>query len=331
MINRRSFLIATAATASAGIFAPRVARAQQIRFQLGHGASPGNPRSTASDKFAELVRDRSKGKIEVRVAGQEQLGGDSAMITAMRTGTLDFSPNTQGPTAAVAPKIAALGLPFLFKSMPAAAKVVDGKVGDEIAQQFEAGGLILLAYWDNGIRHTTNSKRAISTPADVKGLKIRTPADPMTIDIFQALGAATEQIKFSELYVALQQGVVDGQENPLANIFANKLHEVNPYIAMTGHKWESTPFLMSKMSWNRLNADDKKIVKDAAMEAGALQRQLLAETEAKLLADFKTNPKVTVTEVDPAPFQEATASVYQKWEAQFPDFVKSLRAAAAAA
>jgi tripartite ATP-independent transporter DctP family solute receptor len=331
MMNRRSFMITTAAaTAAAGVFAPTVLRAQQIRFQLGHGASPGNPRWIASEKFAELVKERTKGKVDIKVFGSEQLGGDAAMITAMRTGTLDLSPNTQGTAAAVAPKIAALGLPFLFKSMPHAHKVVDGAIGETIAKDFEAGGLILLAWWDNGIRHTTNSKRPIKVPADVKGLKIRTPADPMTIDIFQALGASTEQIKFSELYVALQQGVVDGQENPLANIFANKLHEVNPYIAMTGHKWESTPFLMSKMSWGRLGADEKKIVKDAAVESGVLQRKLLGETEGKLLVDFKANPKVTVTEVDQKPFQEATAAVYKKWEAQFGDFVPALRKAAAA-
>ena len=331
MMNRRTFLTTTAAAAaSAGVFSPMVARAQQIRFQLGHGSAPGNPRSIAADKFAELVRERTKGKIEVKVAGNEQLGGDAAMITGMRTGTLDLSANAQGPASAVAPRIAAFGLPFLFKTMRAGQKVVDGPVGDEVAKDFEASGLILLAYWDNGIRQITNSKRVIKVPADVKGLKIRTPSDPMTIDIFQALGAATEQIKFSEVYVALQQGVVDGQENPLTNIFANKLHEVNPYISMTGHKWETTPFLMSKASWNRLNADEKKIIKDTGMEACALQRDLIDKEDVKLLADYKANPKVTVTEVDQKLFQTATASVYEKWEKQWPDFVKRLRAAAAA-
>ena len=106
-----------------------------------------------------------------------------------------------------------------------------------------------LGWWDNGIRHITNSKRSINKPEDLQGLTIRTPADPMTIDIFQALGAATEQIAFSELYVALQQGVVDGQENPLANIASSKIYEVNKYISLSGHKWECNPSCSRRSRW----------------------------------------------------------------------------------
>ena len=128
-----------------------------------------------------------------------------------------------------------------------------------------------LGYWDNGVRHVSNSKLPITKPEDLKGLKIRTPADPMTIDIFQTLGAATEQIAFGELYVALQQGVVDGQENPLANISSSKLYEVNKFISLTAHKWESTPFLMSQIALARVGADLEHI-QAAANEAATLQR-----------------------------------------------------------
>ena len=138
----------------------------------------------------------------------------------------------------------------------------------------------LLDWWDNGIRHTTNSKRSIKKPADLKGLKIRTPADAMTVDIFQALGAATQQIAFGELYIALQQGVVDGQENPLANIHSAKLYEVNKFISLTGHKWQSTPFLMSRISTKKVKPNELDMIKAAAKEAGALQRKLMAETDA---------------------------------------------------
>ena len=112
-----------------------------------------------------------------------------------------------------------------------------------------------LDWWDNGIRHTTNAKKSIETPADFSGMSIRTPADPVTVDIFQALGAGTEQISFGELYIALQQGVVDGQENPLTNIASSKLFEVNKFISLSGHKWESSPFLMSQITWTRLSAE----------------------------------------------------------------------------
>ena len=128
--------------------------------------------------------------------------------------------------------------------------------------------MVPLDWWDNGIRHITNSKRSINAPADLKGLKIRTPADPMTVDIFQALGAATQQIAFGELYIALQQGVVDGQENPLANISSAKLHEVNKFITLTGHKWESTPFLMSQIATRKVKPTELEIIKAAAQGGG---------------------------------------------------------------
>ena len=209
---------------------PSILRAQspQVRLTLGHGAAPGNPRSVAADRMAALLRERSNGRIEMRVAGSAQLGDDAAMLTALRTGTLDMSVNSQGASSAVLPELAALGLPFLFPNAAAAYKVVDGPIGQELAKRLDGVGLTALGFWDNGIRHVTNAKRPINRPEDLRGLKIRTPPDPMTIDIFQALGAATQQINFGELYVALQQGVVDGQENPLANIHSSKLHRGEP-------------------------------------------------------------------------------------------------------
>jgi TRAP-type C4-dicarboxylate transport system substrate-binding protein len=151
----------------------------------------------------------------------------------------------------------------------------------------------------------------------------------MTIDIFQALGASTEQIAFSELYVALQQGVVDGQENPLANIATSKLYEVNKYISLTGHKWESNPFLISSIAWARLGNDGEAVMA-AAKEATELQRRLAQEAAAKHLVEFKANPALAVNEVDRAAFQAATASVVEKWKAEHGDFVTQLLSAAKA-
>jgi tripartite ATP-independent transporter DctP family solute receptor len=222
--------------------APAVLRAQApVRLTLGHGAAPGNPRSVAAERMAAQLREKSNGRIEMRVAGSAQLGDDAAMLTALRTGTLDMSVNSQGASSAVLPELAAFGLPFLFPGPAAAYKVVDGPTGAELAQRFEKVGLISLGWWDNGIRHITNSKRPITRPEDLRGLKIRTPPDPTTIDIFQALGAATQQVNFNELYVALQQGVVDGQENPLANIHSAKLYEVNKFISLSSHQWQCNP------------------------------------------------------------------------------------------
>lgn len=311
---------------------PALARAQgQVRLTLGHGAAPGNPRSVAAERFAALLRERSQGRIEVRVAGSAQLGDDAAMVTALRTGTLDISINSQGASSAVLPELAALGLPFLFDSAASAYRVVDGAIGEELTRRFEAVGLVSLGFWDNGTRHTTNSRRPITRPDDLRGLKIRTPPDPMTIDIFQALGAATQQINFGELYVALQQGVVDGQENPLANIHSSKLFEVNRFISLTGHKWECNPFLVSRIAWGRLRPDDQRLLRDAAREAGAEQRRLAQEVDARLLVEFRANNAVAVNTLDQELFRVATSAVAERWEARpFGDFVKRLRAAAMA-
>jgi tripartite ATP-independent transporter DctP family solute receptor len=323
--TRRAVLLGAAGT----LAAPSVLRAQgQVRLTLGHGAAPGNPRSVAAERMATLLRERSSGRIELRVAGSAQLGDDAAMLTALRTGTLDLSANSQGASSAVLPELAALGLPFLFPNAAAAYKVVDGKVGEELAARFDKVGLIALGWWDNGIRHVTNSKRAITRPEDLRGLKIRTPPDPMTIDIFQALGAATQQLNFNELYVALQQGVVDGQENPLANIHSSKLFEVNRFISLTGHKWECNPVLASRIAWGRLRPVDRTLVQEVAREATALQRSLSEDIDTRLLAEFKGNAAVSINEVDQGPFRAATAAVADRWEARpFGDFVKRLRAA----
>jgi tripartite ATP-independent transporter DctP family solute receptor len=327
--TRRAALFGAAGAASL-VAMPSVLRAQTpLKISFGHGAAAGNPRSIAAEKFAEIVKAASNGAIEVTVAGSEQLGNDAAMLTSLRTGVLGISANSQGATSAVVPELAALGLPFLFPDASTAVKVVSGPIGAKLEEKFAAVGIQPLGWWDNGIRHITNSKRPIKVPDDLKGIKLRTPADPMTIDIFQALGAGTAQIAFSELYVALQQGVVDGQENPLTNIASSKLYEVNKFISLSAHKWESTPVLMSKVAWGRLDKKGQDIVKAAAAEAGALQVKLSDEQNAKLLTDFKANANLSVNEVDRAAFQKATASVYDKWEQKpFGAFVKDLRKAA---
>jgi TRAP-type transport system periplasmic protein len=329
-ITRRTVLIGAAV--SGVLSAPAVLRAQgQVRLTLGHGTAPGNPRSVAADRMAAQLRERSSGRIEMRVAGSSQLGDDLAMLTGLRTGTIDMSVNSQGPVSTVVPELAAFGLPFLFPTNQAAYRVIDGAVGQEVARKLEGVGLISLGWWDNGIRHITNSKRPIGVPADLRGLKIRTPADPATIDTFQALGAATQQINFSELYVALQQGVVDGQENPLVNILTGKLHEVNRFISLSGHKWECSPFVASRIAWGRLNEADRKLITEVAREATEHNRQLMMESDEKLLTEFRANPNLSINSVEQDAFRTTTAPVLDRWQQKpFGDFVKRLRAAAGA-
>jgi len=327
-MNRRTFALAPLAVSLALIAGS--AFAQQVKLTLGHGAAPGNPRHEAAVKFADVLKQKSNGRIEVTVAPSAQLGDDAAMVTALRTGALDISANSQGALANTVPEYAAFGMPFLFSNLSQAWKLLDGPLGQELAKKTADKGMIVLGYWDNGIRHMSNSKKPFIKPEDLKGMKMRTPPDAVTVDIMQALGAEAQQIKFAELYVALQQGVVDGQENPLMNIYASKLYEVQKYISLTGHKYEMTPFLMSKRSWDKLSEADRKLVREAAAEATALQRKLSQESDEKLVGDLKAKG-VQIDVADKVAFEKATAKVDDKWMASpIGDYVKKVIAAARA-
>jgi tripartite ATP-independent transporter DctP family solute receptor len=325
-VFRRTLLAASLLAATS--VAP--AYAQSVKLTLAHGTAIDNPRHVACLKFAEVAKAKSNGRIEVTVAPASQLGDDAAMVTALRTGALDMSANSQGAVANAVPEYAAFGMPFLFSSQAQAWKVMDGPAGQELAEKSAEKGLVVLGYWDNGIRHMSNNKRPLLKPDDLKGLKMRTPPDSVTVDIMKSLGAEAQQIKWSELYVALQQGVVDGQENPLVNVQAGKLYEVQKFISLTGHKYEMTPFLIGKRSWDKLSEADRKIVREAAAEATALQRKLAQEADNKMFAELKGRG-VQIDKVDQAPFKKATEPVVTKWEASpIGPFVKKVVAAARA-
>jgi tripartite ATP-independent transporter DctP family solute receptor len=313
----RKFLIAAAVGLA---FAASPAWAQKV-LRLSHNAAPGNPKAEASIKFAELVAQKTNGRIKVDVGGSAQYGDDVESLTNMRLGSLAFSANSQGSSSGVVPQFSVVGLPFLFRDLSHAYKVIDGPVGQQLNELAKAKGLVVLAFWDNGIRHTSNSKRPITKPEDLAGIKIRTPPDPITIEIFTALGANPTPLAFSELYIALQQGVVDGQENPLMNISSSKLYEVQKYISLTGHKYETTPLLASKMIWDTLSKDDQKAILEAAAEAGKLNRQMSMNSDAELRKKL-TAAGIQFNEVDKTPFVAKTKPVYDKWAKQYPELVK---------
>ncbi|MGE6607593.1 TRAP transporter substrate-binding protein [Halomonas sp. NPDC076908] len=312
--------ILLASAIASAFFISGNAAAQQT-LQLAHNAAEGNPKWDASELFAELIEEGTNGELRVDVGGNAQYGDDMEAITQMRMGTLAFSTNSQGATSSVVPQFSLLGLPFLFNSLPSAWEVMDGEVGDELKNLSEEKGLVLLALWDNGIRHVSNNVRPVETPEDLNGLKIRTPPDEMTVNIFDALGANPTPMNFSELYIALEQGVVDGQENPLMNIYSSKLHEVQDYISLTSHKYESTPLLMSKMVWDSLSPEHQDVVQQAAIEAGEFNRQASLEADAALRSAME-EAGVVFNEVDPEPFIGATASVYDQWAAEYPELVE---------
>ena len=198
----------------------------EFKLQLGHSDTTTNLIHISLENFADYVYEQSNGRVEITIYAAEQLGSNAEMAEAVQMGSLDAMMMPQGQEAVYAPKLNALGLPFLFPSYDAVYEVLDGEIGEEMVADLADSNMIQLAYWENGLRQVTNSRNPINTPADMSGLKIRTPEDSMTIAIFEALGAAPSPLAFSELYLALQQKTFDGQENPIANIHANNFQDV---------------------------------------------------------------------------------------------------------
>jgi len=273
---------------------------------LGHGAAPGNPRTLACDVFA---------------------GSDVEMLQAVQIGALDITVNSQGPLATIVLEAAIFGLPFLFTMPQEAWQILDGPTGDKLAALAENQGLKVLAWWDNGIRHITNNLRPIKQPTDLRGIKLRTPKDPMTIDIFNALGANPTPIAFGELYLALRQGTVDGQENPLVNIWSSKLYEVQKYISLSGHKYEMTPFIISLKAWRSLSLQDQRLIRYASQLAKTYQRLELVRQESLLLNKLVA-AGIKVNKTNQVAFRKATRSVYDKWRKKVGNIVDELLKAA---
>jgi tripartite ATP-independent transporter DctP family solute receptor len=306
-------MIAGAATAEEVIFA--------------HGSNPGNPRYVAAEKWAEVFSDCTGGADTVNVAPSATMGDDAEMLTSASAGVIQVTANSQGAMSQIVPEIGLLGLPFLFKDLPSAWAVLDGDVGDMLDERAQRAGLKILGFWDNGIRQITHVSKNVPEPADLKGMKIRTPPDQMTVDIFEALGANPAPLAWSELPTALQSGVFDGQENPLTNIYSAKLHEITPYVTMTGHKYESTPVVAGLVWWSGLDEATQTCALEATAEAGAMQRDM------SLKADEELRPKMEAegaifADADRAAYIEATSSVYDKYAEQFPDLVEALKSAA---
>lgn len=299
---------------------------ESVRVILGHGAAPGNPRSEGALAFQRLVAERSDGEVEIQILGQESVGDDTEMMVSVAAGTLDMTINSQGPFSSYIPDASLIGLPFLFESAQHAYAVLDGEIMNGISAQAEEQGFHVLNFWDNGMRDITNSVRAINAPEDLQGLQIRTPDDPMTIDIFGELGANPTPMAFGELYLGLRQGAVDGQENPVVNIHSSALHEVQSHLAVTGHKYEMNPFLMSTQRWSNLSPEIQDVLQTAADEALEEQRRLMNEQTAAIYEEFESI--LEITRPDRAELREVTLPVYERWSERSPQFYDQITAAA---
>jgi len=286
------------------------ALAASVVLKLGHIAEPTNPYAMGADKFAELVKEKSKGDIEIKVFPSSQLGAQKELIEGLIYGTVDMTLTGTAELGTFQPQMALFDMPFLFKDRAHAYKALD-TVGMELGKPLEAKGIKLLGYMENGIRHLTNNTRPVKSPADMKGLKIRVMNNKVYVEMMKSLGASPTPMAFSELYSAMQQGTVDGQENPSAHIFTKRFYEVQKYASLTGHAYAPEPVLISMASWKKLTPAQQQIIQSAADDAIAWQRKLSTDKDTEFWNKIKATGKIEVIEVDRKPFIDATATVYK--------------------
>ncbi|XID93144.1 TRAP transporter substrate-binding protein [Paenibacillaceae bacterium WGS1546] len=282
---------------------------KSISLRLAHVGSESHQYQIAAEKFKEIVEERTNGEIKIDIFNNGVLGNENETVEQVIDGTLDITAVVADSSFAnVVPEMNVFGIPYLFRDLDHVYKTLDGEIGQELIAKADAKGMKYLGFWEIGFRHVTNSKREIATPQDIENLKIRVQPSPVWDAHMAALKANGTPIPFNELYSAMDQGVVDGQENPLNTIYSMKFYEVQKYLSLTGHTYSPGAVAMSIKSWEGLTAEQQTIIEEAFKEAQLHQRQKLAEIDAQILDEIKEKG-VIVTEPDIAAFREVTKNV----------------------
>lgn len=299
-----------AAAEAAETEAAAAASGDAIVLKLGVSTNEEDPRTKAAKSFGEEVAEKTDGAVSVEIYTSGQLGGDADLINsiALDSGTCDIIITDASNFATYEPKMGISALPFLFEDFDKAWEFMDGEIEAAAEAELLKQNMRVLAHYDNGFRCVTNSKGPIESPADMKGLLIRTPENPVIMATMTALGANPQPLAFSELYQALQQKTYDAQENPIPVIYNNNLYEVQEYLSVTNHIYSGMCFTIAESSWQKLSADQQEIVQAAATASAEEDRQMNKEQTESLVASLEENG-MKINYPDLAPFKEATASV----------------------
>ncbi len=298
---------------------------QNFELQLGHGAMDSHPSHFGALRVAELVAERSDGRLSIDVFPNRQLGEERELVEGLQLGTVDIAVVSTGPLGGFVPRINVVDLPFLFRDAEHAYAVFDGPIGDDLLADFDDVGIKGAAFWENGWRHLT-SKRRVVEPGDLTGVKIRTMENEVHMDAFSALGAGPVPMVWGEVYTSLQQGVIDAQENPITVIYTNALWEVQDYVHLTGHVYGPHLVLISQQTLARLPEDLQEILVDTVREVSHYQRQRAAELEAEMSVLLEEEG-MEIVEVDTEPFRDATAEVLERYSGRFGEgLIESIQA-----
>jgi TRAP-type transport system periplasmic protein len=308
--------LALAATLAAGLAASWQAAGQTV-LKINIAVAQNSHYGVAIDTLAREVERRTSGRYKLQTFYSAALGAERESVEGVQLGTLDLTLTSTGPLPNFVPEVAILDIPFLFRDYAHARAVLDGPIGQDLLAKFPAKGMIGLAWAENGFRHMTNSKRPVNAPEDLKGLKMRTMENPIHIEAYRQFGILPTPMAFTEVFTALQQGTVDGQENPLSVITAAKLDQVQKYLSLTGHVYSPAVFLMNKAQWDKLSDADKQAFLDAAREGVNANRARVDEDERKAVADLRAKGMTVAENVDKAKFQAALGPIYTDFARRF--------------
>jgi TRAP-type transport system periplasmic protein len=316
------------AAAVAMVFVGASAASAQTVLKLGFATSATSPYGYAAEIFAEEVKQKSEGRLEIEIFPASQLGGEREMIESLQIGTLDLNFTSPAPLGNFVPDVAIFEVPFLIRDFEHADAVLDGEFGTSLLEKINSHNLIGLGFGYLGPVHMVTNPRGITKPADLSGLKIRTQENEIHLITFRTLGALPTPMAFPELFGALQQGAVDGMDNPSTTVLSGRFYQAARYLSLTGHRFIITPILASPATWAQLSEEDRGIISDASMVAAKALRQRVQELEADTVKQLAAEGMEVVDGVDSEAFVEALASAYKEFAARFgQDALDAVRAA----
>jgi TRAP-type transport system periplasmic protein len=305
-MNKRTLLTLGAATLLAGLASS--AAAQEFTFRANTIGAPGGIQEAALLRLKEVAEEKSGGRIAISIATGGALGNQEENIESLQSGTLDIA-TIETPIVTLEPLLGALALPYMFRDRAHVDAVMNGEIGEEIREMLRAHDVEAIGFYEAGFRHITNNVRPITTPEDLRGVRMRTPGSRQRIEIFTAWGADAAPLPYPELYAALQTGAFDGQENPLVEVKASRFYEVQKYLSLTSHLYQSGYMLMSSDSFGRLPDDLKAVMIEAATE-GYHASVAFGEAADAEVVDLARSNGMEVNEADIAAFQAASEAIW---------------------
>ncbi len=317
-LTRKQFLIGAAAAAGA-LAAPPIIAAPRTVIRLGHGLAPDHPGAINILAAAQKINKATNGAVDIMVFPSSQLGDDTHMMSNVRSGAIQMVFTGDNIWSSLVPNAAIDNIGFAFKSGEMAWRAADGKVGDIVRADFEKAGLHPMhRMWDEGFRQMTSSMKQINAPEDLHGFKMRVPASPISLSLFQSLGAAPLTINLAEAYTALQTHVADGEENPLGLIETQKFYQVQKYCSLTNHMWVGHWLVTNGPFWAKLPAEQRKIIEET-FDAQALVERVANEKHDDSLEPLLKSQGMQFAKPDPVLFQAALtkAGFYKTWQAKF--------------